>query len=101
MAPRHGAPANATRGASAYLPVHESPTTVNELTHDRPTLYLLDGHALIYRAFFAMISRPLTTSKGENTSAPFGLSRFLVRILDEYRPDYVVSGRLIMAKNAR
>ena len=62
---------------------------MNESRPDTPTLFLLDGHALIYRAFFAMISRPLTTSKGENTSAPFGLSRFLVRILDEYRPDYV------------
>ena len=62
---------------------------MNAPEHDRPTLFLLDGHALIYRAFFAMISRPLTTSRGENTSAPFGLSRFLIRILEEYRPDYV------------
>jgi len=36
-----------------------------------------------------MISRPLTTSSGENTSAPFGLARFLIRILDDFRPDYV------------
>jgi len=62
---------------------------LNAREHDRPTLFLLDGHALIYRAFFAMISRPLTTSRGENTSAPFGLSRFLIRILEEYRPDYI------------
>jgi len=53
------------------------------------TLYLLDGHALVYRAFYAMISRPLTTSKGENTSAPFGLARFLIRILDDFKPDYI------------
>ena len=53
------------------------------------TLYLLDGHALVYRAFYAMISRPLTTSRGENTSAPFGLARFLIRILDDFRPDYI------------
>ncbi|MFO7586985.1 MAG: DNA polymerase I [Gemmatimonadota bacterium] len=59
------------------------------MTGTKPILFLLDGHALIYRAFFAMISRPLTTSKGENTSAPFGLARFLIRILDEQRPDYV------------
>ncbi|MFW6089553.1 MAG: DNA polymerase I [Gemmatimonadota bacterium] len=52
-------------------------------------MYLLDGHALVYRAFYAMISRPLTTSSGENTSAPFGLARFLIRILDDLRPDYV------------
>lgn len=36
-----------------------------------------------------MISRPLTTSSGENTSAPFGLARFLIRILDDFRPDYI------------
>ncbi len=58
-------------------------------THDTPTLYLLDGHALIYRAFFAMISRPLTTSSGENTSAPFGLARFLIRLMENHDPDYV------------
>ncbi len=56
---------------------------------DRPTLFLLDGHALIYRAFYAMISRPLTTSSGENTSAPYGLARFLIKLLEEEKPDYV------------
>jgi DNA polymerase-1 len=58
-------------------------------TSRAPTLYLLDGHALIYRAFFAMISRPLTTSSGENTSAPFGIARFLIRLIDDHDPDYV------------
>jgi len=61
---------------------------VTEQPHE-PTLYLLDGHALIYRAFFAMISRPLTTSSGENTSAPFGLARFLIRLMEDHHPDYV------------
>ncbi|MFO7893440.1 MAG: DNA polymerase I [Longimicrobiales bacterium] len=55
----------------------------------RPRLFLIDGYALIYRAFFAMISRPLMTSKGENTSAAFGLTRFLLKLLDEYEPDYL------------
>jgi DNA polymerase-1 len=56
---------------------------------DRPTLYLIDGYALIYRAFYAMISRPLTTSSGENTSAPYGLARFLLDLLEEHDPDYL------------
>jgi DNA polymerase-1 len=64
-------------------------TETSSQTRSQPTLYLLDGHALIYRAFYAMISRPLTTSRGENTSAPFGLARFLIRLLEEIRPDYV------------
>ncbi len=55
----------------------------------RPRLFLIDGYALIYRAFFAMISRPLTTSKGENTSAAFGLTRFLLKLLKDYDPDYL------------
>jgi DNA polymerase-1 len=56
---------------------------------DRPSLFLLDGYALIYRAFFAMISRPLTTSSGENTSAPYGIARFLLRLIEDHKPEYL------------
>ncbi|HYK82406.1 MAG TPA: DNA polymerase I [Gemmatimonadales bacterium] len=54
-----------------------------------PTLYLIDGYALIYRAFFAMIARPLTTRRGENTSAAWGITNFLVRLLEQRRPEYL------------
>ena len=54
-----------------------------------PTLYLVDGYALIYRAFFAMIARPLTTRRGENTSAAWGVTNFLLRLLERRRPDYL------------
>src|SRR5213082_4209953 len=53
------------------------------------TLYLVDGYALIYRAFFAMIARPLTTRRGENTSAAWGVTNFLIRLLETRRPDYL------------
>ena len=52
-------------------------------------LFLIDGYALIYRAFFAMLSRPLTTSRGENTSAAWGITNFLLRLVDTHRPEYV------------
>ena len=55
----------------------------------RPRLFLIDGYALIYRSFFAMIQRPLTTSRGENTSAAWGVTRFLLKILEEHSPDYL------------
>src|SRR5256886_11222560 len=58
------------------------------MTEPQPTLYLVDGYALIYRAFFAMIARPLTTRRGENTSAAWGITNFLIRLLDRRRPDY-------------
>jgi DNA polymerase-1 len=57
--------------------------------HTPPQLFLIDGYALIYRAFFAMIARPLRTTKGENTSAAWGVVNFLLRLRDKYRPDYV------------
>jgi DNA polymerase-1 len=53
----------------------------------RPTFFLVDGHALAYRAFYAMINRPLRTSRGENTSAPWGVTQFLLRLVREYEPD--------------
>ncbi len=55
----------------------------------RPRLFLVDGYGLIYRAFFAMINRPLRTSRGENTSAAWGVANFLHRLLEERRPEYV------------
>lgn len=57
--------------------------------HEPPQLFLVDGHALIYRAFFALISRPLRTSRGENTSAAWGVVNFLLRLQTKYQPDYL------------
>ncbi len=54
-----------------------------------PRLFLIDGYALIYRAFFALISRPLTTSRGENTSAAWGIANFLQRLLSTHKPEYL------------
>lgn len=55
-----------------------------------PTLYLVDGYALIYRAFFALLARPLRTAHGENTSAVWGVVNFLIRLTTRHRPTYVV-----------
>ncbi len=52
-------------------------------------VFLVDGYALIYRAFFAMLSRPLTTSRGENTSVAWGIANFLLRLIEQHRPDAV------------
>ena len=52
-------------------------------------LFLIDGYALIYRAFFAMIARPLTTRHGENTSAAWGVTNFLLRLRERHQPGYL------------
>lgn len=55
----------------------------------RPRIFLVDAYALIYRSYFAFINRPLTNSAGENTSAPFGFTRFLLDIREQFEPDYL------------
>jgi DNA polymerase-1 len=54
------------------------------------TLYILDGHGLIYRAYYAFINRPLITTKGENTSAIFGFMRMLLKLLQDEEPSHLV-----------
>src|SRR6188474_1995570 len=60
------------------------------MPHDPPQLFLVDGHALIYRAFYALISRPLRTSGGINTSAAWGVVNFLLRLQTKYQPEYLI-----------
>ncbi len=52
-------------------------------------LFLLDGMALAYRAYYTFISRPLTNSKGENTSAIYGFINTLTKILEDEKPDHI------------
>ncbi|HSL69184.1 MAG TPA: DNA polymerase I, partial [Longimicrobiales bacterium] len=55
----------------------------------KPRLFLIDAYALIYRAFYALIARPLISTRGENTSAAYGFTRFLLKIMNEHEPDYL------------
>ena len=52
-------------------------------------LFLLDGMALVYRAHFALISRPIFNSKGINTSALFGFTQTLLDILKNQQPTHL------------
>ncbi len=57
-----------------------------------PTLYLIDGHALAYRTYFAMTSTggdTMRTSKGEPTAAIFGFMSVLFRLFDKEKPEYL------------
>ncbi len=58
-------------------------------SQNQEKLFLFDGMALAYRAYFAFINRPLMNSKGENTSAIYGFVSFLNKVLDEERPDHI------------
>ncbi|MDR1304763.1 MAG: DNA polymerase I [Verrucomicrobiales bacterium] len=53
------------------------------------TLYLLDGMALLYRAHFAFIARPVINSKGVNTSAVMGFANTLLDLLNNRQPTHL------------
>lgn len=52
-------------------------------------LFLLDGHALIYRAHFAFITRPLMNSKGWNVSAVQGFMRTMWDLMQNEKPTHI------------
>ena len=51
-------------------------------------LFLLDGHSLSYRAFFALPTSLATTS-GQVTNAVYGFTSMLIKLLAEERPDLI------------
>lgn len=57
-------------------------------------LYLLDGHALAYRTYYALTAGGGTdrwrTSSGEPTAGVYGFASVLLRILENERPDYLI-----------
>lgn len=63
-------------------------STADKAGKSKDTIFLIDGHALAYRAYFAFIRNPLFNSKGENTSAVFGFTRMLLMLLERYNPKY-------------
>jgi len=52
-------------------------------------LFLIDGSALFYRSYFALIRNPLINSKGEDTSATFGFLNTMVKIITDEQPEYI------------
>lgn len=56
---------------------------------NQKTLYILDGHALVFRAHYAFINRPLMNSKGINTSAITGFTRSLWDIIVNRQPTHL------------
>ncbi len=59
------------------------------------TLYLIDGHALAYRTYFALTAGGSNTarwrtSQGEPTAGTFGFASVLLRYLEQDRPDYLM-----------
>ena len=53
-----------------------------------PTLALIDGNSIAYRAFYAL-PEDLATKSGQVTNAVFGFTRMLIRLLKDHHPEGV------------
>nr|WP_051198692.1 DNA polymerase I [Gordonia shandongensis] len=57
----------------------------------QPTLMLLDGHSLAYRAFFALPAENFTTNTGQTTNAVYGFTSMLINLLRDEDPTHVAA----------
>ena len=55
----------------------------------RPTVMLIDGYGLIFRAYHA-IDSSMATATGEQTNAVFGFARMLLDVIDNQKPTYAI-----------
>ena len=53
------------------------------------TLYLIDGHSLIFRMYYAFLRRPMINSKGEDTSILFGFTKYLLELMAREQPSHL------------
>jgi DNA polymerase-1 len=59
------------------------------MSDKKPTLVLIDGHALAYRAYFGMPAT-FSTGEGEPTHAVYGFTNMILAVWKEYDPDYFI-----------
>ena len=52
-------------------------------------LFLIDGHALIFKMYYAFLGRPMINSKGVDTSILYGFTKYLLELLEREHPTHV------------
>ena len=53
-------------------------------------LYLIDGHSLVFKMYYAFLRRPMINSKGEDMSILYGFTKYLLEMLERDKPTHVV-----------
>ena len=52
-------------------------------------LFLIDGHALVFKMYYAFLGRPMVNSKGVDTSILFGFTKYLLELIEKERPTHL------------
>ncbi len=64
-------------------------SATTEIDTETPTLLLLDGHSLAYRAFYALKDVDMSTTTGQPTNAVYGFTSMLINLLRDEDPTHV------------
>ena len=52
-------------------------------------LFLIDGHALIFKMYYAFLGRPMVNSRGVDTSILFGFTKYLLELIEREKPTHL------------
>ena len=52
-------------------------------------LFLIDGHALIFKMYYAFLRHPMINSKGEDTSILFGFTKYVLELVEKEKPTHL------------
>ena len=52
-------------------------------------LFLIDGHALVFKMYYAFLRRPMINSKGADMSILYGFTKWLLEMLEREKPTHV------------
>lgn len=72
-------------------PAKTAPTDAAQDTQTKPTLLLLDGNSLAYRAFYALPAENFKTRSGLTTNAVYGFTAMLINLLRDEAPTHVAA----------
>lgn len=53
------------------------------------TLYLIDGHALVFKMYYAFVRRPMINTKGQDTSILFGFTKYILELMGRENPTHL------------
>ncbi len=52
-------------------------------------IFFIDGHALVFKMYYAFLRRPMINSKGADMSILYGFTKYILELLARERPDYL------------
>jgi DNA polymerase-1 len=55
-------------------------------------LFLIDGHALIFKMYYAFLRRPMVNSKGADVSILYGFTKYVLELIEKEKPTHLAIG---------